>query len=152
MPALIFKEYASMQTILERSKMKGLEHMEDILAKIFIARYQSNKPVSGRIAIVLGNVKKVIWEEDIGEIKSFYIFLSQLISHDEYRSNETWNSALKDARNFLDITQSKRDSQSRNLSPPKRTTIPGILTHKSNCKLAVDVHFAVLCTILIELN
>lgn len=104
MPTLIFNDYMQIQMILDKERITGLEKMENELTKSMILRYQSGQPVTGNVAIVLGEAKTILWEEAIGETKKFHLFLHHVLTNaPDCLPSATWNKALDEALKLLDI-------------------------------------------------
>jgi hypothetical protein len=141
-PGLIFGSYVKAQTVLETLDIEGLEgfsNMNDELAKLFLKRLSSKQPTTGRVVIVLGGDKKIVWEEAIGEPKSFYILLGTLMYCAKYKLNQGWNNALAEAHRLLciprvpaehcDFPQVESVTNQEVVPPPE-----GMVTHAGDTK------------------
>ena len=105
-PGLIFNSYGEAQEVSEKcniQSLKGFINMNNDLAKVFIRRLRSKLPTKGRVAIVLDAEKKIVWEESIGETKSFYRHLATCALCPEYDTTVGWLDALTEAEILLDI-------------------------------------------------
>ena len=102
MPALIFDEYILAVSILDQGKFEGMGMIDDVLAGVFLERRLSKQSVTGRVAIVLGDVKKVVWEEQISELKGFAKSLPALFGHADYNDPE-WQKTVTEAVKFLSV-------------------------------------------------
>ena len=100
--ALIFDEYSVACSILEQGSFEGMEDMIHALSMSLLERKLSNQSLKGRVAILLGDVKKVVWEEQISELQSFDAFLPVLLNHPN-SSKPEWLKTLTEPHNFLKV-------------------------------------------------
>ncbi len=143
MPALIFADYPECQSILEQANFKGFEAVQDQLVALLVSRLitraQLKQSAAGRVAIVLGDKKQIVWEEEITNVKPFHYFLGVLYKDPDYITNPEWTKALTEACDFLkvqEILPKVEDFQSK--STAKQEIHPGtdsaVSTSESACE------------------
>ena len=60
-----------------------MENVTNALSISLLERKLSNQSLTGMVAIVLGDVKMVVWEEQISELQSFSFdaFMTEFVKH-----------------------------------------------------------------------
>lgn len=109
MPALIFADYLETQDILQQANFKGFDNVQDQLTKLLVSRLimrsHLKQSTSGRVAIVLGDAKQIVWEDEIAKLQPFHYFLGILYKNPAYITNPAWTKALAEACEFLDVPE-----------------------------------------------
>jgi hypothetical protein len=125
MPSLIFNDCMQIQMMLDKGSITGFENMENVLTKSMIMRYQSGQSVMGSVAIVLGEVKTILWEDAIGETKKFHLFLHHVLtkSPDSVTKSEQWKKALHEAMKLLDIPQLFPNTEVHQVGPASNQVV-----------------------------
>jgi hypothetical protein len=111
MPALIFDGYNQAQTnLMEIENFEGKTKMQNELAQFMIVRSLLEQSISGRLAVVLGDVtiKRVILaEEQIIDIENFHRKLFDILwhhPHPDYCNSPVWHKAVNEAFMILDLS------------------------------------------------
>ena len=79
-----------------------MENVTNALSMSLLERKLSNQSLTGMVAIVLGDVKMVVWEEQISDLQSFDAFLTEFVKHPD-SSKPEWHKPLTEAHNFLKV-------------------------------------------------
>ena len=131
MPALIFDGYDQAQTSLsQRENFEGKDKMQDELAGFLIVRSLSKQSISGRLAVVLGDMtmkRVILGEEQICQIENFNTKLFDILRQHpqpDYCNSPVWKNALTEALTFLNLTPTLPGPSCVDSSLPVKTLAP----------------------------
>jgi hypothetical protein len=131
MPALIFDGYDQAQTSLSQlENFEGKDKMQDELAGFLIVRSLSNQSISGRLAVVLGDMmmkRVILGEEQICQIENFNTKLFDILRQHpqpDYCNSPVWKNALTEALTFLNLTPTLPGPSCVDSSLPVKTLAP----------------------------